>query len=190
MSNVRAQQDPGVIEIVDAHSPPLLDAAREIVREYGRAIEHVAACSLQYQRFEDELAGLPGVYAPPRGRLLLAFSRPPAPTPGRSDIERPIGCVALRPLPALGSSVCELKRMYVRPEARGRGLGAALARRIISDAAAAGYSLMKLDTSSTMLEAQALYRRLGFVPCAAYNADPAEDTLWFERVLRPDDADL
>jgi putative acetyltransferase len=168
---------PEIISVVDARH---LGEARQIFREYGVSIEHVAACSLQYQRFEDELAGLPGKYAPPRGALFLAYEPEIA--------SESIGCVALRPLPDLGSHVCELKRKYVRPVARNRGIGRLLAERVISEAAAIGYTLMKLDTSGTMVEAQRLYRSLGFVPCAAYNDDPDQDTLWFERVIRPNDA--
>lgn len=181
------------IELIQPADAAALQAAREIFREYSVAIADVAACSLQYQRFEDELAALPGKYAPPRGRIYLAIDAPAS--AGDSSIDRPagplspLGCIALRPLPELGSHVCELKRMYVRPAARGRGIGRMLAERVIADAASIGYTLMKLDTSDTMLEAQALYRSLGFVPCPAYNNDPAGDTLWFERVIRPDDAD-
>ena len=102
--------------------------------------------------FDAELAALPGPYAPPRGRLLLA----------RLD-GRAVGCVALKDL---GGDECEMKRMFVRVDAQGRGVGRALARAIVSEARAAGYRTMHLDTSIRQLEAQALYRSLGFGPSA------------------------
>ena len=166
------------VEIVDAHAGPELELARALFREYSVAIADVAACSLQYQRFEDELAGLPGKYAPPQGAILLARAQESG---GRSA--SPLGCAALRPLPHLGDGVCELKRMYVVPAGRGRGVGRLLAERVLARAREAGYRVMKLDTSTTMTAAIGLYRSLGFVPCAAYNEDPAADTLWFEREL-------
>lgn len=162
-------------EIVQVdHEPALIEASRAIFREYAASIEHVAGCSLQYQRFEDELAGLPGRYAPPGGRIFLARER------GSGTV---VGCVALRALPEVGEGVCELKRMYVVPSARGRGLGAALVDSVVKAARGIGYRTMKLDTSSTMAEAQRLYERKGFVPCGAYNADPEPGTRWYERGL-------
>lgn len=174
------------MEIVSVEAGPRLVQARAIFAEYGASIAGVAACSLQYQHFDHELETLPGKYGPPRGRIYLAYEG----GAGRGRDEEPVGCIALRALPELGAGVCELKRMYVRPTARGRGVGRLLAKRIIQDAARIGYTLMKLDTSASMVEAQRLYRSLGFVPCAAYNEDPDQDTLWFERVIRPEDADL
>lgn len=158
--------------IVDAHAGSALAAARELFAEYARVIEPLAGCSLQYQKFDAELAGLPGVYAPPAGCLLVAE------TDGA-----PAGCIAMRPLPDLGPATCEMKRMYVRPAARGRGIARALGEELLARAGAAGYRMMKLDTSSTMHEAMGLYRSLGFVECDRYNADPMADTLWFERRL-------
>lgn len=162
-------------EIVQVdHDPSLIEAARAIFREYAASIEHVAGCSLQYQRFEDELAALPGRYAPPGGRIFLARAL---------DGGRVLGCVALRGLPEVGEGVCELKRMYVVPGARRGGIGRALVDRVVSAAREFGYRTMKLDTSSTMAEAQRLYERMGFVPCGAYNADPEPGTRWYERRL-------
>jgi len=100
--------------------------------------------------FDAELATLPGPYAPPQGRLLLA----------RLDGQA-VGCVALKDL---GGSQCEMKRMFVRVDAQGRGVGRALATAIVSEARAAGYRTMYLDTSIRQLEAQTLYRSLGFGP--------------------------
>ena len=166
-----------VFQILPAHAPPLLDHARELIAEYGRSIVDVAGASLRHQRFEEELANLPGQFAPPRGRLLIAVPDGPRSTPAH-----PAGCIALRPLPTLGRAVCEMKRMYVRPEARGRGLGRALAAQLIQDARNAGYTLMKLDsdTDPRFDAACALYRRLGFANCPNYNADPDPRTIWME----------
>lgn len=155
--------------IINAETREQVEAARELFAEYARSIETVAGCSLRHQGFEDELADLPGCYAAPRGRLYLALDNGCA-----------VGCAALRPLPSLGEDVGEVKRMYVRPHARGRGLGDLLIRRLLQDARAAGYHTLKLDTSTSMLAAQRVYARAGFVPCVRYNDDPMEDTLWFE----------
>jgi GNAT superfamily N-acetyltransferase len=161
-------------EIVDASSGPMLDAARALIDEYGQSIKSFAACSLEHQGFGDELAGLPGKYAPPRGRLLLALLD-----------EIPVGCVALRPLDRLGADVCELKRMYVRPTARGHGIGRLLAERFLDEARRCGYRLVKLDTATNPAfeAAIALYGSLGFTACANYNDDPDPSSLWFEKAL-------
>ena len=146
----------GVPEISDALSPDDLEAVRDLFVEYQRAI----GVSLCFQGFESELASLPGDYARPRGRLLLIAVE------GRTA-----GCVALR---ALSDEEGEMKRLYVRPEFRGRGLGRLLARRIVRDARALGYRRLKLDTLPSMNEAQALYEQLGFRDCAPYNVNPVE----------------
>lgn len=163
-----------MIEVVDAHAPPHLHAVRHLIGEYGASIADVAACSLEHQRFDEELANLPGRFGPPRGRLLLALVN-----------GQPAGCIALRALAELGEATCEMKRMYTRPDFRGRGVGRALAERLIAGARAAGYTLMKLDTDTAPEFACAisLYRSLGFVECARYNADPDPRTLWFEKRL-------
>jgi GNAT superfamily N-acetyltransferase len=162
------------VQIVDASSGAMLEAAKVLIDEYGRSIRSFAACSLEHQGFEDELAGLPGKYAPPRGRLLVALLD-----------EIPVGCVAMRPLDRLGSDVCELKRMYVRPAARGHGIGRLLAEQFMNMAKRSGYRLVKLDTATNPAfeAAIALYRSLGFTECANYNGDPDPSSLWFERAL-------
>jgi putative acetyltransferase len=162
------------IQIIDASRGEALAQARELIAEYGLAIADVAACSLEHQRFDEEVANLPGRYTPPRGRLLIAALD-----------GQPIGCVALRPLDNLGPAVCELKRMYVRPAARGHGIGRLLAERLLTDARTLGYTLMKLDsdTDARFAAAIALYRTLGFTECERYNADPDPKTLWFEKQL-------
>lgn len=160
--------------IVDGSAGPLLERARELIVEYGRSIADLAALSLAYQGFEQEVAELPGRFAPPRGRLLVAIVD-----------ERAVGCVALRPLDALGPDVCEMKRMYVRPGVRGLGVGRLLAVRLLEEARAAGYSVMKLDSdvNPRFAPALGLYRSLGFADCADYNGDPDPHSVWMEKRL-------
>ena len=155
--------------IVDVRTPEQLATAKSLFTEYARVIDNIAGCSLQFQGFGKELAGLPGLYAPPRGRIYLARHGGEA-----------VGCAALRPIDALGPDVGEVKRMYVRPTARGVGLGHALIARLIADARSIGYAVLKLDTSTSMHAAQHVYRSAGFVPCTRYNDDPMDDTAWFE----------
>lgn len=165
---------PGGYNIIPARTPAHIDAFRDLCREYARSLPCIAA-SLCHQGFEDEMAGLPGRYAPPAGEILLAVDLSTA---------EPFGAVALRPLDEPG--VCEMKRMYVRPHARGLGAGKALARAIIEVARQRGYTLMKLDTDRTLTAAIAIYRALGFRECPPYNTDPCIDTLWFQLPLRID----
>lgn len=120
---------------------------------------------LAYQGFEAELAGLPGKYAPPSGALLIA----------RQSAGEPLGCVALR---AMSPSDCEMKRLYVRPQAQGKGVGLALARAVIAAAKQAGYRRMRLDSLPTMQRAVAVYRGLGFVDTAPYYDTPVAGTVF------------
>ncbi len=165
--------------IIDAHETDQLGAVAEIFVEYARSIESHAA-SLNQQRFDEELTSLPGRYAPPSGRLLLAVVR-------SNGIQRVAGCAALRPMqaddPRVGPGCCELKRMYVRPDFRRMGLGRRLCERLISEARTIGYRTMKLDTGEDFHAAIALYEAMGFRPCPRFNDDPQADTRWFERAL-------
>jgi ribosomal protein S18 acetylase RimI-like enzyme len=144
--------------------------ARTLFEEYAASI----GVDLCFQGFADELATLPGAYAPPRGCLLLA-----------GGVAAPRGCVALRPLPyePQATDVAEMKRLYVRPAARGTGLGEALARAIIGQARALGYRELKLDTLATMTAARALYASLGFRECAAYYHNPLGGTAYMALAL-------
>jgi len=147
-----------MIEIDDAVDAEAVEAARALLREY----EAELGVDLSFQGFAAELDGLPGEYAPPRGRLLLA----------RCD-GAAAGCVALRPL---ADHVCEMKRLYVRPDFRASGTGRLLAERVIAEARALGYRRMCLDTLPTMGRAQRLYERLGFRDIAPYRHNPIANT--------------
>jgi ribosomal protein S18 acetylase RimI-like enzyme len=134
-----------------------LAAARDLFREYQEWL----AVDLCFQGFAAELASLPGAYAPPRGRLLLAE---------RIDAPGEVaGCVALRPL---DERRCEMKRLFVRPEHQGAGIGRRLVDRLIAEATAIGYRSMVLDTLPKMASAQRLYASLGFRDIDAYYHNP------------------
>jgi GNAT superfamily N-acetyltransferase len=158
--------DRGQIDLFQAALPEHIEQTRSLFLEYGRSL----GFSLCFQSFDEELKNLPGAYGPPSGRLLLARYR-----------DHAAGCVALRKLEA---GICEMKRLYVRPGDRGRGLGRMLVERVIAEARAIGYERMRLDTiASAMEDAIALYRRMGFKEIAPYSAIPIESALWMELLL-------
>ena len=154
------------MQIVARHTPEHLSAVRELFAEYARGLE----VDLCFQGFERELAELPGRYAPPTGRLLLAYKS--------ADLA---GCVALR---AVGDGICEMKRLYVRPQFRRAGLGRTLSLRIIAAAREANYERMRLDTLESMHEAIRLYESLGFRRIEAYYNNPSGIAVFMELDLR------
>jgi ribosomal protein S18 acetylase RimI-like enzyme len=152
--------------IYQAISPEQIERARELFQEYGESL----GFPLCFQSFDKELAGLPGDYAPPGGRLLLA-----------EDEGKIAGCVALH---KLSDGICEMKRLYVRPEFRGKALGRALAERVIAEARALGYTEMRLDTIvGKMDSAIALYRALGFQEIPPYRENPIPGAIYMELKL-------
>jgi putative acetyltransferase len=157
-----------MIRLLPATAPSEIQEARRLIREYGDYQESLGI-DLAFQGFEEELAALPGRYAPPDGALLLAFTD-----------AAPLGCVALRPIE---HGACEMKRLYVRPEARGRGVGRRLAVAIIEEARRLGYRTMRLDTIDTMVEALGLYRSLGFEEISPYYANPNAGVVYLEFAL-------
>ncbi len=159
----------GDIVIREARGADDIATARALFEEYAASLD----VDLCFQNFAEELAGLPGDYAAPAGCLLLAHTR-----------EHPVGCVALRPIAGVAiererqGDAGEIKRLYVRGEARGAGLGRALANAVIDRARAIGYRELKLDTLATMAEARALYTSLGFRECAPYYRNPLAGTVY------------
>lgn len=141
------------------------DIVRSLFREYEKAI----GIDLCFQDFEAELAGLPGRYAPPDGRLYVAYFD-----------GNVAGCVGIR---KLTDGICEMKRLYVRPRFRGRRIGRILAQKTVDAAREAGYEVMRLDTLNTMVEAITLYESIGFARAEAYYDNPHPDAVYMELKL-------
>ena len=154
-----------MIKIIDAHTEEHYQKTRELFVQYADSLDF----DLEFQGFSTELAGRPGDYAPPQGCILLA-----------EDSGQPAGCVALRPLE---EKICEMKRLYVRSDHRGRGIGRMLACSVIDRAREIGYEKMRLDTIVTMKEARTLYYSLEFRNIKAYRYNPFDDASYMELEL-------
>ncbi|WP_439894179.1 GNAT family N-acetyltransferase (plasmid) [Ralstonia sp. 25C] len=154
-----------MIDIRPARFPDDMAAVQAIFREYVAS----PSVSLDFQDYEAEFATLPGKYAPPRGCLLLAWKAGAV-----------VGCAAFREVDA---ATCEMKRVYVRPTARGEQLGRRLVERLLQDAKAAGYARMCLDVLPEFKAAQALYASLGFTPAPPVTFNPVPGTLFLGRTL-------
>jgi putative acetyltransferase len=166
--------------IRQARSPREVERARALFVEYAQWLK----VDLCFQGFDRELASLPGAYAPPCGRLLLA-----------GDPDTAFGCIALRPLDPGSGCGCdvaaakpevvaaEVKRLYVQPARRGEGWGERLARAIVAQALAIGYRELKLDTLEWMTAARALYAGLGFRECAPYYENPLAGVVYMSLTL-------
>lgn len=159
------------LAVTEADTPQAVAAAGALFREYAASLPF----SLCFQGFDKELAALPGKYARPDGRLLIGWV---------DDVPR--GCVALRPIDALPGDpepVCEMKRLYVQPAARGLKLGRRMCERLLDEASLAGYQFMKLDSEPDFDAAVGLYRALGFQTIPRYNDDPHPQTIYLGRIL-------
>jgi len=153
------------MKIIFTESKEQLASIKELFIEYAKSL----GFSLCFQDFDKELAGLPGEYAPPDGRLILAL-----------DDTDAIGCIALR---KLDEGICEMKRLYVKPSARGNGLGKLLVNALIDEAKKIGYTKMRLDTVPKMKEAIDLYLKIGFKEIKPYRENPIEGALYMEMEL-------
>jgi putative acetyltransferase len=153
--------------IVSVEEPVLVQDEPDLVEVRGllRAYAQSLPFSLDFQGFDREVAELPGDYAPPGGALILARGR---------------GCVALR---RIDETTCEMKRLYVRPETRGTGLGRRLAEVAVAEARRLGYARMRLDTVPGMEAAQALYEQLGFREIPPYRPNPVPGVRYLELEL-------
>jgi GNAT superfamily N-acetyltransferase len=163
MTKARADWSlPAIHQIASAHD---VTTARGLLREY----QALLGVDLSFQGFEDEVNGLPGDYAAPGGRLLLATHDGAA-----------VGCVAVR---AFHGSRCEMKRLFVRSSARGLGVGGALVSRVLDEARAIGYLEIVLDTLPMMADAQRLYEQFGFREISAYRPNPIAGTRYLGKSL-------
>jgi len=153
------------VSIVPASGAEEIRVVRQLFLEYQQSL----GISLCFQGFEQELAALPGDYATPTGGLWLALL-------DGDDV----GCVGLRPC---GDGRGEMKRLYVKPHGRGRGVGQRLVDTVLEAAAGAGYETLCLDTLPSMHAAQRMYRRMGFVDCAPYGGHALSGTVFMERTL-------
>ena len=156
-----------MIHIYETITAEDLTETATLFTEYAESLN----ISLDFQNFDDELASLPGCYAPPEGCILLA-----------TWDDRLAGCVALR---KLDDGICEMKRLFTRPDFRGKKIGIALSEAIIEKAQQLGYDRMRLDTLESMVQARTLYKSLGFQEIEPYCYNPIEDAVFMELILSP-----
>ncbi len=156
---------PGNIKYAKAKSADQFEQVKALFLEYAESLEF----SLGFQDFEEEMADMPGEYAPPDGCILMAYSG-----------ENIAGCVALR---KLEDDICEMKRLYVRPGFRDLGIGESLSEKIIDEARRIGYKKMRLDTLPSMKEAVSIYEDLGFEVILPYRFNPFDGALFMELEL-------
>lgn len=153
------------IHIKLANTPSDIEAVRSLLAYYGELRSHDAALG----DYAAELAALPGKYAAPLGCLLVAYHQ-----------SQSLGCVAFQ---ALSKDICEMKRMFVLPDFQGQGIGFRLVERLLVEAQAAGYQIMRLDTHPNMQRAAKLYQSMGFYPISRYNQNPTPGIRFFEKIL-------
>ena len=155
--------NPAFMKVLQVESFEEIEDARRLFREYEAWLD----VDLCFQSFEEELKNLPGRYAAPTGRLFLALTD-----------EKPAGCIALR---KINDDICEMKRLFVRDDFRGSGLGKRLIERLIKEAKEIGYRKMRLDTlPEKMPKAVELYRFYGFREISPYYENPHKETLFME----------
>jgi putative acetyltransferase len=155
-----------MVKLVHVDSTEEMPIVRRLFEEYAASLD----IDLCFQDFDRELETLPGEYAPPAGTIIVAYCG-----------QEIAGCVALR---RIDETVSEMKRLFVKPEHRGRGIGRALAEAVIAHARDLDYASIRLDTLQSMTEANALYASLGFTECAPYRYNPCECPLFMELPLR------
>ena len=154
-----------MIKIINAQNKGHYRQSRELFQQYADSLDF----DLEFQGFSEELTSLPGNYAAPQGCILLA-----------EDSGQFVGCVALRPL---DDKICEMKRLFVKPQYRGCGIGRTLAASVIDRAREIGYEKMRLDTVATMKEARTLYYSLEFRNIKAYRYNPLDTSSYMELKL-------
>ncbi|MGD2272029.1 MAG: GNAT family N-acetyltransferase [Desulfobacterales bacterium] len=153
------------LNVIRVEKALLLEYIRELFVEYADSLDF----GLDFQNFQEELTNLPGEYEPPGGCLFIAMSN-----------DEPVGCVGLR---RLENTVCEMKRLYVRPNYRYLGIGRVLADTIVREAAHKGYTRMRLDTVPAMKAARKLYLSMGFKEIAPYRYNPIKGARFMEKRL-------
>ncbi len=151
-----------MVNIIQVATNESIETVKTLIRDYAESL----AFDLDFQNFDQEMDDFPGQYALPKGRLYLAMVE-----------NQPAGCVALRDL---GDGICEMKRLYVKPDYRGQKIGRLLAQTVIRTARELGYERMRLDTIPSMKQANMLYKALGFKEIEPYRFNPIEGAAFFE----------